>query len=365
MTLDIGFLGYRFMGKAHANALARLPMFFPDAPDVKRSVLIGRTEEAVESAAGPLGFDDIETSWEAALNDIDVLYNLGPNHVHVEPTIRALEEDIHVFCEKPLAPHIEGARKMAEAARESDATAGVAFNYRYIPAIQVAKRMLDDGEFGEIRRFKGQYLQDWQADPDTEWSWRNDEETAGSGVVGDVGSHTIDLARWLVGDIDQVSGHLETFITERPVADEDETRPVTTDDEYSALVEFENGAVGVFEGSRVATGKKGGNTIEVYGSEGGFRFTMERLNELEVSTAETSGFERILVTGDEYPYMDAWWPEGHIIGWEHMFVHENYEFLSSIADDRSYDPSFETGLATQRVVNAIKRSHDRRSWVTI
>lgn len=149
------------------------------------------------------------------------------------------------------------------------------------------------------------------------------------------------------------------------MAGENETRPVTTDDEYSALAEFGNGATGVFEGSRVATGKKEGNTIEVYGSKGGFKFTMERLNELEVSTAETSGFERILVTGDEYPYLDARWPEGHIIGWEHTFVHENYEFLSSIVDDRLYEPSFETGLATQRIVDAITRSHGRRSWVTI
>lgn len=363
MTLNIGFLGYQFMGKAHANALDRLPMFFPDAPDVERSVLIGRTEEAVKSAANQLGFDNVETDWEAALDDIDLLYNLGPNHVHVEPTIRALEEDIHVFCEKPLAPQMEDAQKMAETAQESNAKAGIAFNYRYVPAIQLAKRMIDNGEFGEIRRFNGKYLQDWQADSTAEWSWRNDEDIAGSGVLGDVGSHTFDLAQWLIDDIERVSGHLETFITERPVAGEDETRSVTTDDEYSALAEFENGAMGVFEGSRVAPGKKGDNSIEVYGSQGGFRFTMERLNELEVFTEDNRGFERVLVTANEHPYMDAWWPEGHIIGWEHAFVHENYEFLSSIADDQPYNPSFEAGLATQRVVDATQRSDNCGSWV--
>ncbi len=364
MTLSAGFLGYRFMGKAHANALSKLPMFFPDAPAVERSVLIGRTEEAVASAADQLGFDRFETDWEAALDDIDILYNLGPNDVHVEPTVEALERDIHVFCEKPLAPTTSGAEQMATAARESDALAGVAFNYRYVPAIQLAKRMLEEGKFGEIRRFRGQYLQDWQADSDDEWVWRNDSEAAGTGSLGDQGSHTLDLARWLVGDIERVSGHLETFITERPVGDGDEMRPVTTDDEYSALGEFENGAMGVFEGSRIATGHKGGNAIEVYGTAGGFRFSLDRLNELEVWTAGSSGFERILVTEDDHPYMDAWWPTGHTIGWEHTFVHENYEFLSAIADGESYEPGFETGLAVQRLVDAIERSDDAGSWVT-
>jgi|AntDeeMinimDraft_4_1070355.scaffolds.fasta_scaffold05231_3 predicted dehydrogenase len=363
MTLTAGFLGYRFMGKAHANALARLPMFFPDVPDIERSVLVGRTRDAVETAADRLGFDRVETDWEDALDDIDILYNLGPNHVHVEPTVRALEEDIHVFCEKPLAPSIDGAQKMVTAARGSDALAGVAFNYRYVPALQLAKRMLDDGEFGEIRRVRGQYLQDWQADPDDDWVWRNDADSAGTGALGDQGSHTLDLAQWLVGDIDRVTGHLETFITER-TTDDGDTRPVTTEDEYSALAEFENGAMGVFEASRVAPGHKGNNDIEVYGSEGGFRFSLERLNELEVCTADGEGFERILVTEDDHPYMDAWWPAGHIIGWEHTFVHENYEFLSAIDAGESYEPDFETGLGIQRLVDAIERSHETSSWVT-
>jgi len=365
MTLSVGFLGYQFMGKAHANALARMPMFFPDAPDVKRSVLIGRTRDAVEEAAGQLGFEQVETSWREALADLDILYNLGPNHVHVEPTITALENDIHVFCEKPLAPRLEEAHEMAVAARRSDALAGVAFNYRYVPAIQLAKRMVDGGDFGDVRRFSGRYLQGWSADPNSPWTWRKDADLAGTGVVGDVGSHTVDLAQWLVGDIASVSGHLETFVTERPVEGEDETRPVTTDDEYSALAKFESGAMGVFEGSRVATGKKGNNVIEVYGTEGGFRFDMERLNELEVHTEDTDGWERLLVTEDDHPYMDAWWPSGHIIGWEHAFVHENYEFLTAIADGRSYAPDFEQGLAIQRVVEAIKRSHGNESWVTL
>ena len=364
MTFKVGFLGYRFMGKAHANAIARLPMFFPDAPDIERSVLIGRTAEALEDAADTLGFASIETDWEAALDDIDILYNLGPTHVHVDPTVAALNRDIHVLCEKPLAPRTAGAEKMAEAAKKSDATAGIGFNYRYVPALQLAKRMLDAGEFGEIRRIRGQYLQGWQADTDDEWVWRNDEERSGSGALGDVGAHTIDLARWLTGEIDRVSGHLDTFVTERP-AGGDGTRPVTTDDEYSAIVTFENGATGVFEGSRVATTRKGGNEIEMYGSEGGFRFDMERLNELEVYTQDADGFERVLVTADDHPYMNAWWPTGHVIGWEHTFVHENYEFLSAIAEGRPYSPDFETGVAVHRVVDAIQQSDEDGSWVSI
>ena len=365
MTLEIGFLGYRFMGRAHANALARLPMFFPDAPAVERSVLIGRSPDPLTDAAERLGFDAVETDWRAALDEIDVFYNLGPTHVHVEPTVAALERDVHVFCEKPLAPRLSGAETVAEAARESDATTATGFNYRYVPALRLAKRMLDAGEFGDIRRFRGQYLQNWQADPDHEWVWRNDAETAGTGSLGDQGSHTLDLARWLVGDIERVTGHLETFVTERPAPDGDETRPVTTDDEYSALATFENGPTGVFEASRVAPGHKSGNTVEVYGSEGGFRFSMDRLNELEVWTADSDGVERILVTDDDHPYMDAWWPTGHIIGWEHTLVHENYEFLTAVAAATPYEPSIEDGLAVQRLVTAIERSDEEGTWVTL
>lgn len=365
MVLKIGFLGYRFMGKAHANALARLPMFFPDAPEIERSVLIGRTTEAVKEAADRFGFNTVETEWETALDDIDILYNLGPTHIHAEPTIAALNRDIHVFCEKPLAPRAATAEEMVSAARASEATTATGFNYRYVPALQLAKRMLDAGKFGRIQRFRGQYLQNWQADPNDEWTWRNDEASAGTGALGDQGSHSFDLAQWLIDDIDRVTGHLETFITERPLPGEDEMRSVTTDDEYSAIAEFHNGATGVFEGSRVASTRKGGNEIEVYGTEGGFRFDLERMNELEVYTESNDGLERVLVTADDHPYMDSWWPDGHIIGWEHMCVHQNYEFLSAIADNRPYEPAFEAGLAVQRIVDAIERSHEQRSWVSV
>jgi predicted dehydrogenase len=371
MTLEVGVLGYRFMGKAHANALARLPMFFPDAPDVERKVLVGRDEEALTAAADQLGFAETATDWREVVDDVDVFYNLGPNHVHAEPSIGALEAGTPVFCEKPLAPTLEEAEEMAEAAREAGVPNGCAFNYRFVPAIRYAKRLIDDGEIGEIRHVRGRYLQDWLVDPEAPWAWRLDEEMAGSGVLGDLGAHTVDLVRFLVGDdehagdIERLSGHLQTFVDERPVeGSEDETRPVTVDDAYSAQLEFENGAMGTLEATRYATGHKNDHTIEIQGSEGSLRFSLERLNELEVlRRGENRGYETILVTDEDDPYVDHWWPPGHVIGWEHTFVHENYELLSAVANDGTFEPSFEDGLAAQRVLAAIEDSDERGEWV--
>jgi predicted dehydrogenase len=378
MTLTAGFLGYRFMGKAHANALARLPMFFPDAPAVERDVLIGRDETALAEAADRLGFDRYATDWEEVVEEVDVLYNLGPNDLHAEPSIAALEAGTHVFCEKPLAHTLPAAERMAAAARASDATAGVAFNYRFVPAIQYAKRLIDDGFVGEVHHVRARYLQDWLVDPQAPWSWRNSAEVAGSGALGDLGAHSIDLAQFLVGEgIDRVSGHLETFVEERPVPGETgdaldaaggegtETRPVTVDDAYTAQAEFEGGAMGLFEASRFATGHKNANVIEINGSDGSIRFDLERLNELAVLDDQARGFETVLVTDPDDPYIDHWWPPGHVVGWEHTFVHENYEFLSAVAAGEAHAPDFETGLAVQRVLDAIETSDERGEWVTL
>ena len=378
MSLEVGVLGYGFMGKAHANAMARLPMFFPDAPDIERSVLIGRHESALADAADRLGFDSIATDWHDVVDDVDVFYNLGPNHVHREPSIAALEAGTPVFCEKPLAPTLEDAAAMARAAREAgdDVPAGCAFNYRFVPAIQYAKGLLEAGDLGEIHHVRGRYLQDWLVDPDAPWSWRNDAELAGSGALGDLGAHTVDLLRYLVGsddlagEIERVSGHLQTFVEERPTeatvddADSD-TRPVTVDDAYSAQIAFENGAMGTLEASRFATGHKNDHTIEIHGSEGSLRFSLERLNELEVLREGNRGYETILVTDEDDPYIDHWWPPGHVIGWEHLFVHENDAFLRAVTEGREYEPSFADGLAVQRVLDAIEESDDCGEWITL
>jgi len=376
VTLRVGFLGYRFMGRAHANALASLPMFFPDAPAVEREVLIGRDEDALETATDRLGFDRYRTDWRDAIGEVDVLYNLGPNNLHAEPSIAALEAGVHVLCEKPLADTLDAAERMAVAARTSDARTAVAFNYRFVPAIQLARRLLASGELGEIRHVRATYLQDWLADPDAPWSWRNDADVAGSGALGDLGAHSIDLAQFLLGEeIERVSGHLRTFVDERPVEGADasaaesgtgpETRPVTVDDAYSAQAAFADGTMGLFEASRAATGHDNANTIEINGSAGSLRFDLERLNELEVRGAGDRGFETILVTDPDDPYIDAWWPPGHVIGWEHTFVHENAEFLSAIDAGTEYAPDFEDGLQVQRVLDAIERSDDAGEWATV
>ncbi len=369
MTLQVGVLGYRFMGQAHANALARLPMFFEDAPDVERDVLIGRDEAALTDAADQLGFNRTSTDWVEEIDEVDVFYNLGPNHVHAEPSIAALEAGTPVFCEKPLAPTLDVAAEMAQAARDAEVPAGSAFNYRFVPALRYAKGLIEDGELGEIHHIRGRYLQDWLVDPDAPWSWRNDAEMAGSGALGDLGSHTIDLARFLVGEqageIERLSGHLQTFVDERPVEGSDEMRPVTVDDAYSAQAEFESGAMGSFEASRFANGHKNDHTIEIQGSKGSLKFSLERLNELEVLREDSRGYETILVTDETDPYIEHWWPPGHVIGWEHTFVHENYEFLSAVAEGGEFEPNFEDGLAAQQVLDAVERSDETGGWVDV
>ncbi|RDI72767.1 Gfo/Idh/MocA family protein [Halopelagius longus] len=369
MTLDIGMLGYRFMGQAHSNALARLPMFFPDAPEVNRHTLVGRDEEALADAADRFGFEHTATDWEDVIDDVDVFYNLGPNHLHAEPSIAALEADVPVLCEKPLAPTLDEAEPMRDAAADADVPAGCAFNYRFVPAIQYAKGLVEDGELGDIHHVRGRYLQDWLVDPEAPWAWRMDKDLAGSGALGDLGAHTVDLVRFLVGDaagdIERVSGHLQTFVEERPVPDSDETKPVTVDDAYTAQAEFENGAIGTLEASRFANGHKNDHTIEIQGSEGSLKFSLERLNELEYKSADSRGYETILVTDESDPYVEHWWPPGHVIGWEHTFVHENYEFLSAVAEGGEFHPSFEDAYEVQEVLDAIERSDETGEWIAL
>ncbi len=372
--LTIGMLGYRFMGKAHSNALARLPMFFPESPEIERHTLIGRDEAALADAAGRFGFAHTSTDWEDVIDEVDVLYNLGPNHLHAEPSIAALEAGTPVFCEKPLAPTLEEAEAMGDAAAAADVPAGCAFNYRFVPAIQYAKELIESDELGEIRHVRGRYLQDWLVDPDAPWAWRMDADLAGSGALGDLGAHTVDLARFLVGeragDIERVSGQLQTFVEERPVYTDDgetveEYRPVTVDDAYTAQAEFENGAVGSFEASRFATGHKNDHAIEIHGSKGSLKFSLERLNELEVLTGDSRGYETVLVTDETDPYVGNWWPPGHVIGWEHTFVHESFEFLSAVDSGGEFSPSFDDAYEVQQVLDAIERADDRGEWVTV
>lgn len=355
MTLRIGMLGYGFMGKAHTNALDRLSLFFPDAPDVERHILVGR--HAVDDAAERYDFTHTTDDWTAALDEIDILLNLGPNHLHAEPSIAALERDIHVLCEKPLASTRDEAERMATAADASSAVSATGFNYRFVPAIQHAKRLIDAGKLGDIRHFHGRYVNGYLTDETAGWSWRLSKEHAGAGALGDLGSHTIDLARYLVGDIETVTGHTRTFTNERPWG-EGETREVDVDDAYSAQVDFENGAMGILQASRQAHGETNNNNFEVHGTDGAVKFDLARLNELEVHHGDDRGFQTVLVTNDDDPYGDVWWPPGHVIGWEHTFVHEHYEFLTAIEADGEHSPDFEDGAAVQRIIDAVQRSDE-------
>jgi predicted dehydrogenase len=254
---------------------------------------------------------------------------------------------------------------MADAAAESDAVAAIAFNYRFLPAIQKAKALVEAGDIGEVRQFRGRYLQDWLVDPEAPWSWRLDAELAGSGALGDLGAHTIDLARYLVGDVDRVSGDLQTFVDERPTSDGEERRAVTVDDAYTAQLDFANGAIGTVEGSRAAPGHKNDQTIRVHGTAGSLAFSLERPNELAVRGPDQRGYERLLVTEESDPYVDHWWPPGHVLGWEHAIINENAEFVRAVDGATPHDPNFETGLAVQRVLDAIERSDESGSWTTV
>jgi predicted dehydrogenase len=268
---------------------------------------------------------------------------------------------------------LEEAAAMRDAAAATGVTAGAAFNYRFVPAIRHAKGLIEDDELGEIRQVRGRYLQDWLVDPEAPWAWRMDAEMAGSGALGDLGAHTIDLANFLVGDrvggIDRLSGRLTTFVDERPVYDEDggvaEYRDVTVDDAYSAQVAYESGATGTFEASRVAEGHKNDHTVAVHGTKGSLKFSLERLNELEVLREGNRGYETVLVTEESDPYVDRWWPPGHVIGWEHTFVHESYEFLSAVAAGEPFEPSFEDGYEVQKALAAIARADERGEWVAV
>ena len=365
MTLDVGFLGYGGMGRAHANALARLPMFFPDAPRTNRLIVAGRDERRLADAADRLGFDRTTTDWREVVDAVDVLYNLAPPTLHPEPTIAALEADVHVLCEKPLAPSLDDGERMVAAAAESDAVSGCAYNYRYVPALALAKRFVDEGRLGEIRYVRGQYLQDWQADAEDPWSWRNDADVSGPGAVADVGAHTIDLVRWLVDDVADVSGRLTTVVQERTDPQTGEQRPVDNDDCYTVHFRTDGGVQGMLEGSRVATGHENTNAVELIGSAGAVRFDCERLNELDVQFADDRGFQTINVTADDDPYMDAWWPPGHGIGWEHTFVHENRAFLRAVDGREAYAPDLASAFETQRVVEAIRRSDETGQRVSL
>lgn len=387
--LRVAMVGHGFMGAAHSQGWRTAPRFFDLGVEPEMAVIVGRDPDRTEAARQQYGWQAASTDWRAVVTDpdIDVVDVCSPGSSHVEVAIAALEAGKHVLCEKPLANSVAEAEAMtaaAAAARAGGVRAMVGFSYRRVPAIAFAKRLVEDGRLGTVRQVRALYLQDWLADEDGPMTWRLDKALAGSGSLGDIGAHAIDLAEHVTGArLSNVSGTLETFVTERPLMAEGvglsgtastERGQVTVDDAAFFLGRLAggaaDGAIGSFEATRYATGRKNGLTLEISGSAGAIQFDLESMNELRfydaTAPAGEQGFQRIMVTEPEHPYMAAWWPTGHLIGYEHTFSHEVKDFVEAIAAGTDPSPSFEDGLHVQRVLDAVERSAaDGSAWTVI
>jgi predicted dehydrogenase len=356
-TIGVGMLGYAFMGKAHANAYKTIAYMTWPPPLVPQLVAIsGRSEEALAEAATRYGFERHVTDWRELVADdrVELFDNSGPNSLHGEPTIAAAEAGKHVVCEKPLGRDAAESHAIWQRVEATGVKHMCAFNYRFVPAVRLARELIESGELGEIFHFRGAYLQDWGAAASE--AWRFDKSVAGSGALGDLGAHVVDLARYLVGEIADVSARVTTFWPEREV-----------DDAVEAAVTFESGAVGTIEATRFATGHRNAFRWEVNGSKGSIAFDMERLNELQVHLvdskpgARTQGFRTVLVSEADHPFWEHWWPPGHIIGWGDTFVHELHHLLCAIRDDGDVAPhgaTFEDGYRAAEVCDAMVRSSE-------
>jgi predicted dehydrogenase len=371
-SINVALIGYAFMGKAHSNAYRQVTPFMSPRLEPRMKVLCGRTRERVEAAARQYGWDEAATDWREVIarKDIDLVDISTPGDLHFEIAIEAARQGKAVFCEKPLANSVAEAQAMVDAVDAAGVVHMICHNYRRIPAVMLARQLIDAGRIGTIRHFRGTYLQDWIADPDFPLVWRLDKAQAGSGALGDIAAHVVDLARYLVGEITEVCGHLETFVKERPLPDGKAGRgTVTVDDATMALARFENGAIGTIEATRMAPGRKNANRFEINGSAGTIVFDLERMNELEVyidgEDVNVRGFHRVLATEPQHPFVKAWWPPGHIIGYEHTFVHTVFDLLEAIADKRLPSPNFHDGLRNQRVLAAIENSSTTRRWATV
>lgn len=369
--LGVAAIGYAFMGKAHSNAWRNVAGFF-DVPAFEQKVLVGRDGSAVAEAAAKYGWAESATDWRAVISreDIDVVDICAPGWMHAEIALEALAAGKHVLVEKPLANTLGEAEVMAAAAasaRVQGVQSMVGFNYRRVPALALARELIAEGRLGTVRHVRAAYLQDWLSDVDAPMSWRLRKETAGSGALGDIASHAIDQVQYLTGQtVSEVTGTLRTFVPERPGPAGLEK--VTVDDAVWATLGLTGNVSASVEASRVATGQKNSLKIEIYGSLGSLTFDLENLNELGFLDAtlpvREQGFRRILVSEPEHPYIEAWWPQGHIIGWEHTFTHQVRDFLCAIRDGEAPSPSFDDGLQVQRVLAAVEESAQNRSVVT-
>jgi predicted dehydrogenase len=365
-TIGVGVLGYAFMGKAHSNAFKKLPyMMYPPVAIPRLVAIAGRNQDAVQEAARRYGYEKYTTKWQDLINDPDVQLfdNSGPNDAHAEPCIAAAQAGKHILCEKPLARTAAESKTMLDAVRKAGVKHMVAFNYRFVPAVRQIRELVDSGALGQIYHFRAVYLQEWIADPDFPMVWRLDKNVAGSGSLGDLGAHIIDLARYLVGEPARLAAMTKTFIKDRKTG-EGQRAKVTVDDAFVATVEFANGALGTLEATRFAPGRKNYNSFEINAEHGSIRFNLERFNELEVfwkdsKPRETQGFTNVMVSESYHPWWKNWWPQGHIIGWEHTFVHEIDHLLRAIVNGEDVAPhgaTFEDGYRAAVICDAVLES---------
>ncbi len=369
--IKIGIIGTKFMGKAHTHAFVDAPLFFDLPLRPVLQVACGLDPIATEQFANRYGWKSWDISSEKVIqrDDVDLIDICTPNHLHMPVAIAAAKAGKHILCEKPMANNADDARRMLDAVEEAGVKHMMVFNYRRVPALAFAKKMIEEGKIGRIFHFNAVYFQDWLVDPLFPYTWRHNKQLAGSGAHGDLNAHIIDLARFLVGEFETVCGAEKTFIKERTIAGTDQKKEVTVDDAVSFMAHFQNGALGSFTASRFATGRKNLQRIEIFGSEGSLSFNLERLNELEYynrndATGE-QGFRTILVTEANHPYLKGWWPTGHIIGWEHTFVHLVSDFVTAIAKDTPIYPNFYDGLKCQFVLDAVASSIEKGRWIQI
>ncbi len=370
--INVALIGYAFMGRAHSNAYRQTSAFFSPRRPARMKVICGRTATEVERARQTLGWEEGATDWREVVRrkDIDLVDVCTPGDSHAEIAIAAARAGKHVFCEKPLANSLKDAERMLAAVEKAGVAHMICHNYRRAPAVMLARQLISEGAIGEIRHYRGTYLQDWMSDPAAPFNWRLDRNKAGSGALGDIASHSIDLARFLVGEITEVSADLTTFVKTRPVAGKPRTRAdVTVDDAAMALVHFANGATGTIEATRMANGRKNYNRFEINGRLGSVVFNLERMNELEVyfdnDPPHLRGFRTIMVTEQSHPFIGHWWPPGHVIGYEHTFVHTVYDLLEAIADGKTPSPNFSDGVENQRILTAMERAAKSRRWEVV
>ncbi|WP_119695781.1 Gfo/Idh/MocA family protein [Microbacterium halotolerans] len=382
--LGVGMVGYSFMGAAHSQAWRTAPRFFDLPLRTEMTAVVGRDAARVADAAQRLGWRSAETDWRRLLerDDIDLVDICTPGDTHAEIAIAALDAGKHVLCEKPLANSVAEAERMAAAAERAAASgirSMVGFTYRRVPAIQLAHQLVADGRIGEIRHVRVQYLQDWLSDPDAPLSWRLDKEKAGSGALGDIGAHAVDLAQFITGEsLIGVAGLMETFIAERPVAASSNglsstagrgTGRVTVDDAALFFGRLSGGGLASFEATRFASGRKNAIRVEINGSRGSVSFDFEDMNVLHFFDADdpaaTAGFRRIVVTEPDHPFIAAWWPPGHGLGYEHAFTHQAVDLVNALAAGEAPAPSFADGLAVQRVLDAVERSAESGTWLDV